>query len=41
LPREWWFLGDTVDTGACLMGFFSDPDGNVLIPHHRYSLLAN
>ena len=21
------FLGDTVDTGVCLMGFFYDPDG--------------
>jgi catechol 2,3-dioxygenase-like lactoylglutathione lyase family enzyme len=31
------FLGDTVDTGACLMGFFYDPDGNVLILHRRYA----
>lgn len=31
------FLGDTVDTGVCLMGFFSDPDGNVLILHRRYA----
>ena len=31
------FLGDTVDTGVCLMGFFYDPDGNVLILHRRYS----
>jgi catechol 2,3-dioxygenase-like lactoylglutathione lyase family enzyme len=31
------FLGDTVDTGVCLMGFFYDPDGNVLILHHRYA----
>jgi predicted enzyme related to lactoylglutathione lyase len=30
------FLGDTVDTGVCLMGFFYDPDGNVLILHRRY-----
>ena len=30
-------LGDTVDTGVCLMGFFCDPDGNVLILHHRYA----
>lgn len=29
-------LGDTVDTGVCLMGFFYDPDGNVLIAHRRY-----
>jgi catechol 2,3-dioxygenase-like lactoylglutathione lyase family enzyme len=31
------FLGDTVDTGVCHMGFFYDPDGNVLILHRRYS----
>lgn len=31
------FLGDTVDTGVCLMGFFRDPDGNVLILHRRYA----
>jgi catechol 2,3-dioxygenase-like lactoylglutathione lyase family enzyme len=31
------FLGDTVDTGVCLMGFFHDPDGNVLILHRRYA----
>jgi catechol 2,3-dioxygenase-like lactoylglutathione lyase family enzyme len=31
------FLGDTVDTGVCLMGFFCDPDGNVLILHRRYA----
>jgi hypothetical protein len=24
------FLGYAVDTGVCLMGFFYDPDGNVL-----------
>jgi catechol 2,3-dioxygenase-like lactoylglutathione lyase family enzyme len=30
------FLGATVDTGVCLMGFFYDPDGNVLILHRRY-----
>jgi catechol 2,3-dioxygenase-like lactoylglutathione lyase family enzyme len=33
------FLGDTVDTGVCLMGFFYDPDGNVLILHRRYAPL--
>jgi catechol 2,3-dioxygenase-like lactoylglutathione lyase family enzyme len=33
------FLGDTVDTGVCLMGFFHDPDGNVLILHRRYAPL--
>ncbi len=31
------FLGETVDTGVCRMGFFNDPDGNVLILHHRYA----
>jgi catechol 2,3-dioxygenase-like lactoylglutathione lyase family enzyme len=31
------FLGDTVDTGVCLMGFFYDPDGNVLILQRRYA----
>jgi catechol 2,3-dioxygenase-like lactoylglutathione lyase family enzyme len=31
------FLGETVDTGVCRMGFFSDPDGNVLILHRRYA----
>ena len=31
------FLGDTVDTGVCHMGFFFDPDGNVLILHRRYA----
>jgi catechol 2,3-dioxygenase-like lactoylglutathione lyase family enzyme len=30
------FLGETVDTGVCRMGFFYDPDGNVLILHRRY-----
>ena len=33
------FLGDIVDTGVCLMGFFYDPDGNVLILHRRYAPL--
>jgi catechol 2,3-dioxygenase-like lactoylglutathione lyase family enzyme len=31
------FIGDTVDTGVCHMGFFYDPDGNVLILHRRYA----
>jgi catechol 2,3-dioxygenase-like lactoylglutathione lyase family enzyme len=30
------FLGETVDSGVCHMGFFRDPDGNVLILHRRY-----
>ena len=31
------FNGDTFDTGACHMAFFSDPDGNALMLHHRYA----
>jgi len=31
------FLGETVDTGVCLMAFFYDLDGNVLILHRRYA----
>lgn len=31
------FLGDTFDTGVCHMAFFSDPDGNALMLHHRYA----
>jgi catechol 2,3-dioxygenase-like lactoylglutathione lyase family enzyme len=31
------FLGDTVDTSVCHMGFFKDPDGNVVILHRRYA----
>ncbi len=31
------FHGETFDTGVCHMAFFSDPDGNNLMLHHRYS----
>ncbi|MCW3017464.1 MAG: glyoxalase/bleomycin resistance/dioxygenase family protein [Solirubrobacterales bacterium] len=31
------FLGDTFDTGVCHMAFFTDPDGNALMLHHRYA----
>ena len=31
------FDSDTVDTGACHMASFRDPDGNVLILHRRYA----
>ncbi len=31
------FEGDTFDTGVCHMAFFSDPDGNALMLHHRYT----
>jgi predicted enzyme related to lactoylglutathione lyase len=30
------FAGETFDTGVCHMAFFSDPDGNALMLHHRY-----
>ena len=33
------FRGDTLDTGVCHMAFFSDPDGNALMLHHRYAPL--
>jgi catechol 2,3-dioxygenase-like lactoylglutathione lyase family enzyme len=31
------FLGETYDSGVCLMGFFKDPDGNTVILHRRYA----
>jgi predicted enzyme related to lactoylglutathione lyase len=31
------FAGETFDTGVCFMAFFSDPDGNALMLHHRYA----
>ena len=31
------FTGDTFDTGVCHMAFFTDPDGNDLMLHHRYA----
>jgi len=34
------FSGDTLDTGVCHMAFFSDPDGNDLMLHHRYAPYA-
>jgi predicted enzyme related to lactoylglutathione lyase len=30
------FMGDIFDTGVCHMSFFADPDGNMLMLHHRY-----
>jgi catechol 2,3-dioxygenase-like lactoylglutathione lyase family enzyme len=30
------FAGDIFDTGVCHMAFFTDPDGNDLMLHHRY-----
>ena len=31
------FGGETFDSGVCHMAFFSDPDGNGLMIHHRYA----
>lgn len=31
------FMGDIFDTGVCHMAFFTDPDGNALLLHHRYA----
>jgi catechol 2,3-dioxygenase-like lactoylglutathione lyase family enzyme len=31
------FIGATLDTGGCHMAFFTDPDGNDLMLHHRYA----
>ncbi len=31
------FRGETIDSGVCHMAPFSDPDGNVLLLHHRYA----
>jgi len=31
------FNGDILDTGVCHMAFFTDPDGNDLMLHHRYA----
>lgn len=31
------FMGEIFDTGVCHMAFFSDPDGNNLMLHHRYA----
>ena len=31
------FHGDIVDSGVCHQAYFTDPDGNNLILHHRYA----
>lgn len=31
------FGADTMDSGVCHMAFFTDPDGNALMLHHRYA----
>jgi catechol 2,3-dioxygenase-like lactoylglutathione lyase family enzyme len=35
------FHGGILDTGVCHMAFFSDPDGNDLMLHHRYKPYAD
>ena len=34
------FPMDTFDTGVCHMAFFTDPDGNALMLHHRYAPIS-
>jgi catechol 2,3-dioxygenase-like lactoylglutathione lyase family enzyme len=34
------FAVDTIDSGACRMALFTDPDGNDLMLHHRYAPYA-
>jgi catechol 2,3-dioxygenase-like lactoylglutathione lyase family enzyme len=31
------FEGETMDSGVCYQAYFHDPDGNMLILHHRYA----
>jgi predicted enzyme related to lactoylglutathione lyase len=31
------FTAETIDSGVCHMAFFTDPDGNALLLHHRYA----
>ena len=31
------FEGDILDSGVCHQAYFRDPDGNMLILHHRYA----
>ena len=31
------FQGEIVDSGVCHQAYFEDPDGNMLILHHRYA----
>ena len=30
------FAPETIDSGVCHMAYFTDPDGNALMLHHRY-----
>lgn len=34
------FAGDVMDSGVCHMAFFTDPDGNDLMLHHRHAPIA-
>ena len=31
------FQGEILDSGVCYQAYFTDPDGNALILHHRYA----
>jgi catechol 2,3-dioxygenase-like lactoylglutathione lyase family enzyme len=31
------FRADTMDSGVCHMAFFTDPEGNAYMLHHRYA----
>ena len=31
------FQGEIIDSGVCHQAIFEDPDGNVLVLHHRYA----
>ncbi|HEX5761544.1 MAG TPA: VOC family protein [Solirubrobacterales bacterium] len=31
------FRAETIDSGVCHMAYFTDPDGNALMLHHRYA----
>ena len=31
------FEADNIDSGVCHMAYFKDPDGNILMLHHRYA----
>ena len=33
------FHGEIIDSGVCHQAYFSDPDGNPLVLHHRYAPL--
>lgn len=35
------FGAETMDSGVCHMAHFRDPDGNVLMLHHRYAPLES